>query len=63
MFNMNKLTVNYQIEAHCNDCGDDIEECYFTNENNERVHVTTATIGHYYSDGTVNCEACHDANR
>jgi hypothetical protein len=41
----------------------EIEECYFTNEKKEVVHVTTHTNGHYYSDGTVSCEGCHEGNR
>lgn len=57
------LTPNYQVEATCDDCGEDIEECYFTNEKQEVVHVTTHTNGHYYSDGTVSCEGCHEGSR
>lgn len=57
------LKVNYEVEATCDDCGEDIEECYYTNDNNERVHVTTATNGHYYLDGSVACEGCHEGSR
>lgn len=57
------LKVHYEIEASCDDCGKDIEECFFTNKKNEIVHGTTETIGHYYLDGTTRCEACHEANR
>lgn len=60
---MNDLTIHYEVEAVCEDCGDDIEECYYTNKANQRVHVTTHTNGHYYLDGSVSCDACHDANR
>lgn len=59
----NKLKINYAVEAICDDCGEEIEECYYTNENNDPVHVTTHTIGHYYLDGSVSCEACHDGSR
>lgn len=58
-----KLTPNYQVEAVCDDCGEDIEECYFTNDKGEVVYVTTHTQGHYYNDGSVRCEGCHDGNR
>jgi hypothetical protein len=58
-----KLTPNYQVEINCDDCGEDIEECYFTNSDNQVVHVTTHTNGHYYSDGTARCEGCHDGSR
>ena len=57
------LTVNYEVEAVCDDCGEDIEECYYTNEKNERVHMTTHTYGHYYLDGSVSCDACHEGSR
>lgn len=60
---MQKLKPNYQVEATCYDCGEDIEECYFTNDKNEVVHVTTVTNGYYYNDGTSKCEACHDGGR
>jgi hypothetical protein len=56
------LKANYQIEANCDDCGEGIEECYFTNDKNEIVHVTTATNGYYYSDGSIRCGSCHDGN-
>ena len=59
----NKLKINYEVESSCDDCGEDIEECYFTNDKGQRVHVTTATIGHYYLDGSVSCEACHEGSR
>lgn len=58
-----KLKINYEVESKCDDCGEDIEECYYTNDKNQIVHVTTSTIGHYYSDGYVRCEACHDGSR
>ena len=58
-----ELKIHYEIEAICDDCGEEIEECYYTNNKNQRVHVTTATIGHYYLDGSTACEACHDGNR
>jgi hypothetical protein len=58
-----KLNIHYVVEDVCDDCGEDIEECHYTNEKNEPVHVTTATIGHYYMDGTARCEACHDGSR
>lgn len=57
------LTVNYEVEAVCDDCGEDIEECYYTNEKNERVHMTTHTYGHYYNDGSARCDGCHDGSR
>jgi hypothetical protein len=60
---INKLNIHYEVESSCDDCGEDIEECYFTNDDNQIVHVTTNTIGHYYCDGTVRCESCHDASR
>jgi len=60
---MNNLTINYEIEAQCDDCGDDIEECYYTNNKHEMVHVTTITNGHYYFDGSVSCESCHESSR
>lgn len=60
---MSNLKPNYEVEASCDDCGEDIEECYFTNEKNERVHVTTVTQGYYYNDGSARCEGCHDASR
>jgi len=56
------LQANYQVEASCDDYSKDIEECYYTNEKHEVVHVTTHTIGYYYSDGSTKCEACHDGN-
>ncbi len=62
-FSEPKLKPNYQVEATCDDCGEDIEECYFTNSENKIVHVTTHTYGHYYSDGTTRCEACHEGGR
>ena len=58
-----KLKLNYQVEASCGDCGEDIEECYFTDDKNQIVHVTTHTLGHYYNDGTVRCEGCHEGAR
>ena len=58
-----KLKPNYEVEASCDDCDEEIEECYFTNEANQRVHVTTVTNAHYYNDGSVSCESCHDGNR
>ena len=57
------LKPNYEVEAVCGDCGEDIEECYFTNEKGEVVHVTTHTQGHYYNDGSVRCEGCHEGSR
>lgn len=57
------LTPNYYVEASCDDCGEDIKECFFTNSNQEVVHVTTVTKGYYYSDGTTRCEDCHEGNR
>lgn len=59
----NKLKIHYEVEAICDDCGEEIEECHYTNENNELVHVTTHTLGHYYSDGSARCEACHEGSR
>jgi len=59
----NKLTVHYEVEASCDDCGEGIEERYYTNDKHEVVHVTTHTNGHYYNDGSVNCESCHDGSR
>ena len=56
------LRANYQVEEICDDCGEEIEECFFTNEKNEIVHVTTVTNGHYYSDGSARCDGCHDGN-
>lgn len=58
----NKLTVHYAVDDYCNDCGEGIEEPYFTNDKNEIVHVSTVTAGYYYNDGSVSCEACHDGN-
>jgi len=60
---MSTLKVNYEVQASCHDCGEDIEECYFTNDKGQRVHVTTRTNGHYYSDGYIRCDGCHDGNR
>lgn len=60
---MNNLIINYQTEAICDDCGENIEEAYYTNTKNKIVHITTITNGHYYLDGSVNCDACHEANR
>jgi hypothetical protein len=60
---MNNLNLRYEVEAQCDDCGEDIEECHYTNNKGENVHVTTATIGHYYTDGSVACEACHESSR
>jgi hypothetical protein len=57
------LKINYEKEAVCNDCGEDIEECHYKNKEGQSVHVTTSTIGHYYSDGTSRCESCHEASR
>lgn len=57
------LKINYEVEAICDDCGEEIEESYFTNKDNQIVHVTTTTNGHYYCDGTTRCEACHDGSR
>lgn len=57
------LNLHYEVEAQCDDCGEDIEECRYTNAKGEPVHVTTSTNGHYYSDGSVACDACHDASR
>ena len=59
----NKLKVHYEVEAICDDCGEEIEECYYTNESNQLVHVTTHTLGHYYVDGSTRCEGCHDGSR
>lgn len=58
-----KLKVNYRVEAKCGDCGEDIEEAYFTNEQGQEVHMTTQTNGFYYNDGTIRCEGCHDGSR
>lgn len=60
---MNNLNINYEVEAICDDCGEDIEECFYTNDKNERVSITTKTYGHYYLDGSVCCDGCHDGNR
>jgi hypothetical protein len=60
---MNKLIVNYCAETECDDCGELIDEPYYTNEKNEIVHLTTYTNGHYYFDGTARCEACHESSR
>lgn len=57
------LNIHYEVEANCDDCGTDIEECHYTNEKGQLVHVTTATNGHYYNDGSVSCEACHESSR
>lgn len=57
------LKINYQVESSCDDCGEDIEECHYTNDKNESVHVTTHTNGHYYLDGTTRCDGCHDGAR
>lgn len=59
----NQLNAHYQVEAKCDDCGEDIEECYYTNNKHEVVHVTTVTNGYYYNDGTARCEGCHDGSR
>lgn len=57
------LKINYQVEDSCQDCGEDIEECYFTNDKNKIVHVTTHTQGYHYNDGTARCEGCHEGSR
>lgn len=57
------LKLNYRVEDTCDDCGEDIKEHYYTNEKNEIVHLTTATYGHYYSDGSARCNGCHDGSR
>lgn len=63
MMKNNKLTLHYEVEATCGDCGEDIEECHYTNEKGQPVHVTTHTQGHYYSDGYVRCDGCHYVSR
>ncbi len=57
-----KLKIHYEVEAQCNDCGEDIEEAHYTNEAGQPVHITTVTNGYYYNDGSVACEACHEGN-
>lgn len=58
-----KLKINYEVIGKCDFCDEDIEECFYTNEKNEITHVTTATYGHYYLDGTKSCEGCHEGSR
>lgn len=58
-----KLKIVYEVAAQCDDCGEDIEEAHWYNEKNEPVHITSSLNGHYYNDGSVSCEACHDGNR
>lgn len=57
------LRCEYTVEAKCDDCGEDIEEVRYYDKDNNPVHITTCTIGHYYLDGSVSCDACHDGNR
>ena len=58
-----KYKIHYYVERTCDDCGVDIEECYFTNEKGHVVHDGMDTYGHYYFDGSASCEACHEASR
>ena len=58
-----KLKANYYVNGSCDDCGEDIEECYYTNDKDQICHVTTCTNGHYYHDGSARCEGCHEGSR
>ncbi len=60
---MKDLILKYEVEAVCEDCGEDIEEAHYYNDKGQPVHVTSATYGHYYLDGTARCEGCHDGSR
>lgn len=50
-----KLKVNYEVNAQCDDCGEDIIE--------NMSLSSTVTNGYYYLDGSVACEACHEGSR
>ena len=58
-----KLKLVSEVEAQCDDCGEDIEEWRYYNEEGQEVHITSHTNGHYYNDGSKSCEACHERNR
>jgi hypothetical protein len=58
-----EVKANYHSETSCDDCGEDIEEVYYTNKQNQIVHFSTHTNGHYYLDGGARCEACHEGSR
>jgi hypothetical protein len=57
------LTAHKYVDRHCDDCGEGIEETYYTNAEGKSVHISCETNGHYYSDGSAHCDACHDGGK
>lgn len=60
MINLEDYTLIYDKQAVCEDCGEDIEEPIYLNKEGKTVHITSATVGHYFNDGTARCDGCHD---
>ena len=63
MSKMAEFVPVYEVEAICDDCGEEIEECHYRNDRGQTLHVTTVTNGHYYLCGHVSCGACADGGR